>query len=275
MKNKAHKAKSGSSDPASGAPTEESRSAGACDARRSRAPAGARGEPGCRVAGEARCRPTSSSSRHRVFVEQGRARAADQGGAGGAGAALARAKSWRADDAPGAGRGSHRKRGLHGQVEEARDESASSPRRGSPLPLDHDLRDVSTGAVVGVHGGLGGAAGAEGRAGAETAISDAELLTEIRAVLAACPFHGEGYRKVRARLAHRGYAASGERVLRLMRPHSLLAPRRLGPPNGDPAHDGTITTERPDVMWRTDGTRFYTEQDGWCWFFGAIRSPSR
>jgi transposase InsO family protein len=83
------------------------------------------------------------------------------------------------------------------------------------------------------------------------------LLTEIRAVLAACPFHGEGYRKVRARLAHRGYAASGKRVLRLMRAHSLLAPRRLGPPNGNPAHDGTITTERPDVMWGTDGTLLY------------------
>ena len=109
-----------------------------------------------------------------------------------------------------------------------------------------------------------------GKRGPKTAISDAELVTEIRAVLAACPFHGEGYRKVRARLAHRGYAASGKRVLRLMRAHGLLAPRRLGPPNGNPAHDGTITTERPDVMWGTDGTRFYTEQDGWCWFFGAI-----
>ena len=109
-----------------------------------------------------------------------------------------------------------------------------------------------------------------GKRGPKTSISDAALLTEIRAVLAACPFHGEGYRKVRARLAHRGYAASGKRVLRLMRAHSLLAPRRLGPPNGNPAHDGTITTERPDVMWGTDGTRFYTEQDGWCWFFGAI-----
>jgi putative transposase len=84
------------------------------------------------------------------------------------------------------------------------------------------------------------------------------------------PFHGEGYRKVRARLAHRGVAVSGERVLRLMRRHGLLAPRRLGPPNGNPAHDGTIITDRPDVMWGTDGTRFYTEREGWCWFFGAI-----
>jgi hypothetical protein len=52
--------------------------------------------------------------------------------------------------------------------------------------------------------------------------------------------------------------------------HQLLAPRRLGPPNGDPTHAGTITTTRPDEMWGTDATRFYTEVDGWCWFFGAI-----
>jgi putative transposase len=59
-------------------------------------------------------------------------------------------------------------------------------------------------------------------------------------------------------------------VLRLMRLQHLLAPRRLGPPNGDPAHAGTITTTRPDEMWGTGATRFYTEADGWCWFFGAI-----
>jgi putative transposase len=111
---------------------------------------------------------------------------------------------------------------------------------------------------------------APGKRGPKTPVADEALVAEIRAVLAACPFHGEGYRKVRARLAHRGVAVSGKRVLRLMRAHGLLAPRRLGPPNGNPAHDGTITTERPDVMWGTDGTRFYTEEDGWCWFFGAI-----
>lgn len=31
-----------------------------------------------------------------------------------------------------------------------------------------------------------------------------------------------------------------------------------------------ITTERPDVLWGTDATCFWTAQDGWCWFFGAI-----
>jgi len=109
-----------------------------------------------------------------------------------------------------------------------------------------------------------------GKRGPRTRVADAELLGAIRAVLAACPFHGEGYRKVRARLAHRGLAVGGKRVLRLLRQHDLLAPRRLGPPNGNPAHDGTITTERPDVMRGTDATRFYPEQDGWGWFFGAI-----
>src|SRR5947209_2333657 len=109
-----------------------------------------------------------------------------------------------------------------------------------------------------------------GKRGPKTRVSDRDLVEEIQAVLAACPFHGEGDRKVRARLAHRGRAVSGKRVLRLSCTHGLLAPRRLGPPNGNPADDGTITTDRPDVMWGTDATRFYTEDDGWCWFFGAI-----
>lgn len=109
-----------------------------------------------------------------------------------------------------------------------------------------------------------------GKRGPQTPGSDAELVTAIRSVLAACPFYGEGYRKVRARLAHQGVCVGGKRVLRLMRQHGLLAPRRLGHPHGDPAHAGTLVTARPDVMWGTDATRFYTAQDGWCWFFGAI-----
>lgn len=106
--------------------------------------------------------------------------------------------------------------------------------------------------------------------GPKTSVSDGDLLTAIRQILATSPFHGEGYRKVRARLAHAGLKVGGKRVLRLMRQHHLLAPRRLGPPNGNPAHDGRIITERPNEMWGTDATRFYTGQDGWCWFFGAI-----
>ena len=58
--------------------------------------------------------------------------------------------------------------------------------------------------------------------GPKTAHSDAEVVAAIRAVLAVSAFHGEGYRKIRARLAHRGLAIGGKRVLRLMRVHHLL-----------------------------------------------------
>jgi transposase InsO family protein len=116
----------------------------------------------------------------------------------------------------------------------------------------------------------GAAPSPAGKRGPKPEVGDDEIVAAIREVLAATPFHGEGYRKVRARLAHRGLRVGGKRVLRLMREHNLLAPRRLGPPNGNPAHDGTIITERPEEMWGTDATRFYTEEDGWCWFFGAI-----
>ena len=146
------------------------------------------------------------------------------------------------------------------------------PRHAAALSADHDLRGLSGRAVERVRRGPRPAppAGPARKPGPKTRHSDGEIVETIRAILAACPFHGEGYRKVRARLAHRGLHLGGKRVLRLMRAHGLLAPRRLGPPNGNPAHDGTIITDRPDVMWGTDATRFYTERDGWCWFFGAI-----
>ena len=58
---------------------------------------------------------------------------------------------------------------------------------------------------------------AETKRGPKTLASDAELVEAIRTVLACCPFHGEGYRKVRARLAHQGLTVGGKRVLRVMR----------------------------------------------------------
>lgn len=77
-----------------------------------------------------------------------------------------------------------------------------------------------------------------GKRGPKTPISDARPLEAIRAVLAACPSYGEGYRKVRARLAQRGLAVCGKWVLRLMRAHGLLAPRSLGHPPAIPLISG-------------------------------------
>jgi putative transposase len=43
-----------------------------------------------------------------------------------------------------------------------------------------------------------------GKRGPKTLVTDPDLVAAIRRVLSETPFHGEGYRKVRARLAHRG-----------------------------------------------------------------------
>jgi len=64
------------------------------------------------------------------------------------------------------------------------------------------------------------------RRGPKTAFTDAELLDQIRAILAASPFHGEGHRKVWARLRAQEVRTSKPRVLRLMRENELLAPQR-------------------------------------------------
>src|SRR4051794_14551423 len=87
---------------------------------------------------------------------------------------------------------------------------------------------------------------------------DAALVEAIRAVLTASPFHGEGHRKVWARLRVAGLRTSKRRVLRLMREHDLLAPSRAGAPRGPRNHDGTIIPETVDTMWGTDLTTTIT-----------------
>jgi putative transposase len=106
--------------------------------------------------------------------------------------------------------------------------------------------------------------------GPKTPLDDATLTAEIRAVLEASPFCTEGHRKVRARLRAQGIRVGKERVRRLMREANLLAPTRRRHAHGDRAHAGTIITSRPDELWGTDATKFWTRQEGWCWFFGAI-----
>lgn len=78
---------------------------------------------------------------------------------------------------------------------------------------------------------------------------DPALIETIRAVLAASPFHGEGHRKVWARLRMKGIRTSRRRALRLMREHGLLAPSQIGTPRGPRNHYGTIIPETLDTMW--------------------------
>jgi hypothetical protein len=101
-------------------------------------------------------------------------------------------------------------------------------------------------------------------------LSDAELLSAIRVVLEETVFTGEGYRKLWARLRHRGIRTSKDRVNRLMRENQLLSPQRQTPPVTSHPHDGVIVTSQPDQMWGTDATATFTAAEGSVTIFAAI-----
>lgn len=109
-----------------------------------------------------------------------------------------------------------------------------------------------------------------GKRGPRCEVSDCELLESIRKDLEQSPFHGEGHRKVWARLKYgQGLRISRKRVLRLMREHHLLSPYRR--PQGSPKlHTGEIATKAPNRMWGTDATRVLTLEDGYVWVFAAV-----
>ena len=91
-------------------------------------------------------------------------------------------------------------------------------------------------------------------------------MEKIQKDLQTTPFRGEGHRKVHARLKRAGTKVGRNRVLRVMKENNLLSPNRSAykPPN---PHDGQITTDAPNVMWGSDGTKVKTVDDGWVWIF--------
>lgn len=106
------------------------------------------------------------------------------------------------------------------------------------------------------------------RRGPEGACTAAELVEAIRQVLVESPWHGEGYRKVWARLRGlKHIRTSKARVLRLMRENDLLAPSRAGRAHGPKAHDRSIIPERPNVLWGTDATSNLTREGNATIFF--------
>ena len=110
--------------------------------------------------------------------------------------------------------------------------------------------------------------------GPKTSHSDAELTELIRQEIAASPFHGEGHRKIWARLRIQDISTSQRRVLRLMRESQLLAPSRLphAPKN---EHKGQIITNLPNQVWGTDGTTTVTLKEGKVTVFAAIDHGQR
>jgi len=109
-----------------------------------------------------------------------------------------------------------------------------------------------------------------GRRGPKPRWSDEELLEWIRRDLERSPFHGEGHRKVWARLKIiDGVRVSRKRLLRVMRENQLLSPYRVAQ-RPEASHLGHITTEAPDLMWGTDATKVVTVEDGYVWLFATV-----
>lgn len=108
------------------------------------------------------------------------------------------------------------------------------------------------------------------RRGPKTSYTDADLLEKIHAILAASPFHGEGHRKIWARLRVHAVRTSKPRVLRLLRENQLLAPQRLLAPVAAKSHAGSIITDQPNRMWGTDATATVTLAEGQVTVFAAI-----
>ena len=90
---------------------------------------------------------------------------------------------------------------------------------------------------------------------------DADLADHIRREIEASDFHGEGYRKLWARLRVAGVRSSPRRVRRVMGENGLLAPHRVGG-NQEKTHDGTIVTGKVNEMWGTDMSQTVTLEKG-------------
>ena len=105
--------------------------------------------------------------------------------------------------------------------------------------------------------------------GPKPVLETEQVLGHVRADLESSPFRGEGHRKVHARLRRAGLRVGRNRVLSVMRENQLLSPHRspYRPPN---PHDGRITTDAPNEMWGSDGTKIQTVEDGWVWVFSVI-----
>jgi hypothetical protein len=98
---------------------------------------------------------------------------------------------------------------------------------------------------------------------------DADLAEHIRREIEASDFHGEGYRKLWARLRVAGVRSSPRRVRRVMGENGLLAPHRVGR-NQEKMHDGTIVTDKVNEMWGTDMSQTFTLEEGRAY----VSSPS-
>ena len=108
------------------------------------------------------------------------------------------------------------------------------------------------------------------RPGPKPMVPDQDLLVEVKREINDSIFTGEGYQKIHKRMQVRGIISAKKRVNRVMRENQWLSPTRPKLNIVKDEHKGKIITELPNRMWGTDGKKFFTLTEGWCWLFSVI-----
>ena len=111
--------------------------------------------------------------------------------------------------------------------------------------------------------------------GPKPPVSDEILAREIKGVIWNPDYLAYGYRRVWAVLRFdRNLVIGQKRVQRMMqRYHWQCKTPCFRAPRGH--REGTVEKPASNMMWGTDGTKFWTEDDGWCWFFPVIDHHDR
>jgi putative transposase len=147
---------------------------------------------------------------------------------------------------------------------------AVSPATGKPYGVQRACAVLSFARSSFYAGQAAPSTKAGGRRGPKPKWSDGQLLDFIIHDLARSEFHGEGHRKVWARLRIMdGVRVSRKRTLRVMRENNLLSAHRPRTKTAS-GHKGEIITHEPNLMWGTDGSKILTVDEGWVWIFAAL-----
>jgi transposase InsO family protein len=113
------------------------------------------------------------------------------------------------------------------------------------------------------------------RRGPVPPVSDEVIEEAIKGVIWDPDFLEYGYRRVWAVLRFDQNIVVGQkRIQKLMQRNrwQCVTPRH-GAPRGH--HDGTVEQPASNLMWGTDGTKFWTDEEGWCWLFPVIDHHDR
>jgi transposase InsO family protein len=113
------------------------------------------------------------------------------------------------------------------------------------------------------------------RRGPKPPVPDEVIEQEVKGVIWDPDYLDYGYRRVWAILRFdRNLVVGQKRIQRIMQRHEWQCKTpHHNAPRGQ--REGTVEKPMSNMMWGTDGTKFWTEEDGWCWLFPVIDHHDR